>query len=335
MKDKNLLPFKKIDIIEYDSLTSHIMGIVNSNYEKWKNVLFNNFIDIYCNNAVDFFNARDFEKYEMFEWYHLPRAVLVNNTEQKIINEICKYIDDGFYLIIAFETFYIRNYPNYKSNKMRHLAIIIGYNRDEKKFICGDFFDYTNYFIQSCSMAEIVLGIKNNTEVEKSGFSKNLTILKIVNSKIINIDMNKIICSLKGLCNENFSSEKPYYGLNALDEYIKIINNDDWNKKYKAIRRMPQFFILHMQLMNMRIEFLKSNQRLKNVNNYEKNIEELYFELNKIKNFTYRLMAHNDINIINENKEVIVNRLKYIKEKYIECINEIILELKGGEHNDT
>ena len=46
-------------------------------------------------------------------------------------------------------------------------------------------------------------------------------------------------------------------------------------------------------------------------------------------------MAHNDINIINENKEVIVNRLKYIKEKYIECINEIILELKGGEHNDT
>ena len=147
--------------------------------------------------------------------------------------------------------------------------------------------------------------------------------------------MNKIICSLKGLCNENFSSEKPYYGLNALDEYIKIINNDDWNKKYKAIRRMPQFFILHMQLMNMRIEFLKSNQRLKNVNNYEKNIEELYFELNKIKNFTYRLMAHNDINIINENKEVIVNRLKYIKEKYIECINEIILELKGGEHNDT
>ena len=98
---------------------------------------------------------------------------------------------------------------------------------------------------------------------------------------------------------------------------------------------MPQFFILHMQLMNMRIEFLKSNQRLKNVNNYEKNIEELYFELNKIKNFTYRLMAHNDINIINENKEVIVNRLKYIKEKYIECINEIILELKGGEHNDT
>ena len=135
---KKQLPLAQ-PLISYEPVVSDLTGIMATNMEKYECCIYNNFIDIILENAVDYLNVKNWYQYNIFEFLKIPRGIIYTLDKNKIIDMICKWIDEQYYILVAFETFYLSKYITYKQNKFRHYAMISGYDRNKKIFFCSDF----------------------------------------------------------------------------------------------------------------------------------------------------------------------------------------------------
>lgn len=257
MRIRNILPFEK-PLISYEPTVSHLTGMIASNLKKYECVFYNNFIDIVMENAVDFYDVKNWLRYWIFEFCKIPRKIVFHLCEEDIVKLLCGWIDENYYILVSFETYYVSNYPTYNNRKFRHYAMIIGYDREKNVFLCGDFFDFSLYTVSECPMKEVVQAIVNNGERSAKGFAKDFTLLRMDETVEPKLDINLIIMSLEMLLTENNSNNKRQYGLAVFDRIIDMIEKGNVDDHKTEFKRYAQFVYEHIRVMRMRTQYIQN-----------------------------------------------------------------------------
>lgn len=329
MSKNKMLPIGQ-PIISYEPVVNHITGIMNSNFEKYQSAFYNNFIDILIDNAADFDDIKNWLRYGMFEFYRIPKNIMYTMNENELINRLCEWIDEDFYVLISFETFFVSNYTTYKTRKFRHYAMIRGYDKDREIFSCGDFFDFNYYSIEDCSMKEVVQGILNNGTIGSKGFAKDFTLLRIDEQAIPKLDVNKVIFSLDKLLTEYNHQHKRSYGLALCDRICQMIKMGTFYLHENEFKRHAHFMIVHMDAMVLRIRYFESlwNDDLSDMIdliNKEKQVMELY------RNYLLKLMAKGITTFPDDKKGYYIKTIGQVKNNYaniIEKLKKYLLSVK-------
>ncbi len=318
MQNRKKLLFNK-PIISYEPVVDHVTGIINANFDKYECVLYNNFIDIVIDVSADFDGSRNWLNYNMFEFYKYPHEMVFEMTREELINQICEWIDNECYVLVSLETYYVSNYFTYKEKKFRHYAMIQGYDKEKQVFYCGDFFDFEFYTVQECLMKEIVKGIVKNSEVKSDGPAKDFTLLHVNINSLPKIDINKIISSLDKFAAEyNLLCERKY-GMAIFDHICLMIEEGKVLLHTNEFKRHAQIIFCHMEVMVLRIAYF---QRIWNIDlsglvgavrKEQKGIE-LY------RNYILKLIMSGSINFPDNKKQLYINKIKCIKNNYINLI---------------
>lgn len=323
MGEKKILPFGK-PILSYEPTVSHITGIMATDFERFQCAFYNNFIDIALENAVDFYEFRNWLRYNMFESHKIPRRIAFGLSEEEIIKIICRWIDQNHYVLVLFETFYVSKYPTYQRQRFRHYAMILGYDLNKMCFICGDFFDFTYYTVEECSMHEVVQAIIHNGDINATGFSKDFTLLRIDEKSKPELDFNKIIMSLNMLVAENNRNMKRQYGLSIFDRICEKIAEGDLVKYYNEFIRHPQFVYVHMEAMIMRMEYFQKNIRDLKLMVLIADLQRIQSEIEQYRNYVIKLRVKSKDEFPVQKRKNYIEKITIVKQEYILIIKKFI-----------
>ena len=112
-----------------------------------------------CQDVYD--NCTSIERYKLPVWMLSKYAV-------DLFSFIRNSIDDGFYMVLPIDQFYIRAYQNYKQRHFLHELLLYGYDEEKQELAIGDFFINSKYAFKTASYAEFreafeaAAGDKNN-----------------------------------------------------------------------------------------------------------------------------------------------------------------------------
>lgn len=319
---RKILPFKK-PIVSYEPVINHITGIIASDFEKLQCALYNNFIDITFNKAIDFYDSKNWIKYEIFEQHKIPRRILSEYSDNDIIKIICTWIDQMHYVLIALETYYVEYYPTYQNTYFRHYAMILGYDTEKQKFICGDFFDFQYYSVKECDMDEIINAIKHNGDIEPKGFAKDFTLLRIDKTHSCEIEINRILQSLGMLKIKNNWNATQKYGLEMINFICEFIDYQSLAENEQRFKRHAQFLLVHMEVMQLRIKYFFDKSQNMEFTRIMIKLEELLNRAENYRNYILKLILRKQLEFPKEKKEQWKNQLQNIKTEYQIIIDEV------------
>ena len=163
------------------------------------------------------------------ECYKLPIRYVSNDN---ILKEFIKYIDDGFYICVNIETSAIGIYETWD---MFHPILICGYDLENKMFLVNDFFPpEPTYRTIELSSNDVIEGIRR---------CKRFDYILLYKKKKISFNISEKIPLLRGITieslnkiiNSAFIPYNPYYfkssmmkgysaGLSVYEELINDIN---------------------------------------------------------------------------------------------------------------
>lgn len=323
MGKKKILPFGE-PILSYEPTVSHITGIMATDFERFQCAFYNNFIDIALENAVDFYEFRNWLRYNMFESHKIPRRIAFGLSKEEIIKIICGWIDQNHYVLVLFETFYVSKYPTYQRKRFRHYAMILGYDFEKMCFICGDFFDFTYYTVEECSIYEVVQAIIHNGDINATGFAKDFTLLRIDEKAKLELDVNKIIMSLNMLVAENNRKMKRQYGLSIFDRICEKIADGDLIKYQNEFRRHPQFVYVHMEAMIMRMEYFHKIINESKLRDLIADLRRIQSEIEKYRNYVLKLRIKGKGEFPIQKRKNYIEKIIIVKQEYILIIKKFI-----------
>ncbi|MFR7991550.1 MAG: hypothetical protein ACLU61_01205 [Lachnospiraceae bacterium] len=316
---KKQLPLAK-PLISYEPVVSHLTGIMATNMKKYECCIYNNFIDIILENAVDYLNVKNWYQYNIFEFLKIPRGIIYTLDKNKIIDMICKWIDEQYYILVAFETFYLSKYITYKQNKFRHYAMISGYDRNKKIFFCSDFFDFTFYRVEECMMDEVVEAIKNNGSPTTKGAAKDFTLLRIDHDIVLKLDINKIIMSLNMLLMDNNKNVQRQYGLAIFDSIYKLIEKGNIGEDETVFKRHAQFIVEHMKIMRMRAQYIQNLTKDGQLDCVITSMMQEEIKVQQYRNYVLKLLITDTKIFPTAKRNMYIDFLKNIKRTYMNNI---------------
>ncbi len=323
MGEKKILSFGK-PILSYEPTVSHITGIMATDFERFQCAFYNNFIDIALENAVDFYEFRNWLRYNMFESHKIPRRIAFGLSEEEIIKIICGWIDQNHYVLVLFETFYVSKYPTYQRKRFRHYAMILGYDFEKMCFICGDFFNFAYYNVEECPMYEVIQAIIHNGDINATGFSKDFTLLRIDGKAKPELDVNQIIMSLNMLVAENNRNMKRQYGLSIFDRICEKIAEGQLAQFNNEFRRHPQFIYVHMEAMIMRMEYIQKNIEKVDLQNLIIDLQRLQFEIEQYRNLVLKLCTKGEERFPIHLQKKYIDKITMAKRGYMSVIKSFI-----------
>lgn len=320
---KKELPFKKTSM-SYEPCTNHIWGIIASDYERFQGALHNNFIEIVTTSAANFCGVRNWLNYHMFDVNKVPREMILEKDKEQIKETIKTWIDREQYVLIYFNTFYISQYPSYQKYDFNHHAMIYGYDTQEEVFLCADFFDFTYYTVQRCSMNEVVDAIIHNENPLRKVYESDFVLLRISETTVPKVFTNQIIASLYALIAPNNPNYKRAYGLNLIDNICLAIENGDLEDIRHEFKRKAHFLVAHMEVMLLRMEYFAQKSGSEEFQELLRSMSELKKQAEQYRNYVLKLIIRDQWIFPEEKREQYINRLREIKEKYTFCIQTFI-----------
>lgn len=320
MSRRYILPFGK-PIISYEPTVDHLTGIIASDFEKYKHAFYNNFIDILIDNAADFYELRNWMRYDFLEFHKLPRRIVFGLEEKEIINILCSWLSQKHYILVSFETYYVSQYPSYQKSKFRHYAMILGFDKEKEVFICGDFFDYTYYSIEECSMHEVIQAIIHNGDFDAKGFAKDFTLLRIDEVITPKLDINKIIMSIEMLLGGNNKKIHRQYGLNIFDRMCEMISEGNISEHKNEFKRHAHFIYVHMEAMIMRVNYIKKIKGDAILEEICKSIIKSKNIIEQYRNYVLKLIITMTDEFPQEHKEKYIDRLMCVKAEYYKDVD--------------
>lgn len=326
MGEKKILPFGK-PILSYEPTVSHITGIMAIDFERFQYAFYNNFIDIALENTVDFYEFRNWHRYNMFEFQKIPRRIAFGLSEEEIIKIICGWIDREHYVLVFFETFYVSKYLTYQKKMFGHYAMISGYDYEKMCFICGDFFNFTYYTVEECSMHEVVQAIIHNGDIGAIGFSHDFTLLRIDEKAKPELDVNQIIMSLNMLVAENNRNMKRQYGLGIFDRICIKIAEGQLAQYNNEFRRHSQFIYIHMKAMIMRMKYFEKFVNGSNLQDIIADLRRIQLEIEQYRNYILKLCAKREETFPLQLREKYIKKVTIAKREYASVIKDFITVL--------
>ncbi len=311
-------------IILSNSECSHLLLILNDcresiEFKKW---FVQSFMDVYLVNRdkSEFKNVLCFlpdinEKI-------LDKCPLINvdtvsrNKEDDILKKIRHWIDNGKFVIIQLNKFYLPCASEYHKYNIIHRVLIYGYNEEDKILEAADMFKLTGYtlekikyedFIQACSTEEV-----ENKAIEIITYSRAKCILDMQSLK------EKIWKYIEE--NEEFKKCASYQALANSLQQDNFLDEISCNVLYE-----------HQRIITKKVEFL---QEMKLINFEPLQLSEFYDFENEMMQFRnsyikYRIKSKFKEQLVE--KSMIQNRLRELHRKHISYCKLLLgkLEEKG------
>lgn len=285
---KKMLPLADTPTETYQG-TSFILSILLA-YENTKNVYYNNYINLECNNVDDIFEIRlDFagtswENYRLSGVADMNMYYLRNIHEEKFAGFIKERIDQGNYILFYnIDEYYLSYSKHFQYDHLWHDTYIYGY--DEEKFCV---MAYRNRKLSKFDVPiyEIQKGMYFHENADK-----NLSFCTFRPNTIINesIDLLHIKQSFYNYLDSHYQTEEnetKSYGISVYDALIKCLCRvlSDSGEKNSDIDFRP-FRLLweHKKIVKEHIlkiiELLKFNSEISIMVEEIESIAEIIFRL--------------------------------------------------------
>jgi len=200
------------------------------------------------------------------DFYRLNKMA-VNDYFSNFTDFIEYQINNGYYIRVHMDQFYLSCSNRYKANHNMHEVFIYGYDRDKKEIMVADFiFGKPTYFFTTVMYDELNLSFSNSMPQSNDPiWFSDIKMFKYVDYDYkINMDLLKVSLNDYLNCTDNmliykycFRPENAdlHYGLNYYDELAEYCVAGERRLDRKAFHLLCE----HKIIMSMRLEYLKDN----------------------------------------------------------------------------
>ena len=138
-----LLPIAE-PMIRYSPSIDHFLSILNLYNDKTLPWIIENYIEVVFNplHGISYFSAEFLDIYKF--WWNCP-FITVSRVERILVNDVVstikKAVDNGIYVMVVVDTYYIHEYATYRRDHVPHEIFIHGYGDDF--FYTSDYFNFS------------------------------------------------------------------------------------------------------------------------------------------------------------------------------------------------
>ncbi|MFD2614577.1 hypothetical protein [Paenibacillus gansuensis] len=295
------------------------------------NWVYSNYFQLYCNSNFNEQNLFydyliDTVKVNPYVDYQLIEKNTFDSLGYNLIEYIIEMINQGYYIMIKMDMYYITN--RFASNHLHyyHNELISGYDMQTGNFLIYGFGKKGKLTLSSIDFGSFIKSTRR---------SPNFTLLKsIEHPQDYEFDIKLIIKEIAEYLNYNKSENILYdtnvvYGVNTYDIIIKFIKDylsDSLNNSiYSSFFRIrKQIYVLweHKKIMLDRILFYEKLGIIKNISHS-------YLEIESTARMVLHLLLKSDMV---KDKTVFsksINALIELKSKEIKILNVLLFNLKS------
>ncbi|WP_238917667.1 hypothetical protein [Clostridium sp. YIM B02555] len=347
---KRVLPVTYPIITTYTN-HAHMLAVLGNN-KKALEWIISNYILIYCNKDYakgqwgDMYFQAPYRvrPYDQCEWLVSDKISVkyILDDSESIVNKVIKWIDEGRYIDIMLDYYYISNSIYYNKESFGHDMLIYGYDLLKKVFYCSDFLftESNKYTFSTISFDDMENAFAHSIDDKKRTYlNDQIYVFYCCEDCEFEFDEHNIINSLQFYAESKapeywrlynvINQKENMYGLDVYNAVIYYLDNivNEWC--YTKI-----FYLLydHKHLMISRLNYLAE---LKTT--YEKYYRDLcarYIEFEMVlKNVTLFMVKYNfskDKNILNEVKSI----LKELKCQEKEALSQFFKYVNSGRDSD-
>lgn len=335
-KDSVVLPIKYpiVTSFTYHANLLSILGTKRSTYE-W---ILSNYIQVYCYKEIskhyfgDFYFPGINQIYPAENCPWITRQLIHVNTLKnlniQILDFIMQSIDDGYYVNIVLNHFYIKSSIYYQNEKLPHDVFITGYNKRERVFYANDFLFRENvqYADTTITFDEFIEAYEDCSPEHPHNLYKGIIyLLKLKESADFTWNEHNLIHSLRnyyeGKMPEHWEMyhdpEEPevVFGMNMYDALVLYLE-EGIEKKFDNLDHREYFVMAdHKHLMMERLSYFK--EKIPHLRDHFVTLEKQYKDIHQIANDVVALIVKFDMisNIDHiANAEILKEALAKVKE---------------------
>lgn len=231
--------------------------------------------------------------------YKVCEEILNELNDASLLDELIKFIEMGFYIILLLDRFYISKSNNYRKRPLVHLTLIYGYDEKEGVFYVADNNKYGKYDFMKYKFEEVVDAFR---AMQYNDFrdTKTINLVRPFEHIHYGFDIKYLIRELEfylesyDLRDTHLKNWNPYnplnYGHNK--ENIEYYNLGVYDYLKKILKHCVDYIELqpfhllyeHKRFMVLRLEFLYKRRYVK------LNYENLKIECENLKNSAQDLL---------------------------------------------
>ena len=345
---EKILPYKIPPVYAYLH-HAYTLGVLlcYADTEQWFS---GNYIQLMCNTDFskelwfDFFVGDNYGGLPWFNYHIFDKSIL--NISENGLHEFVQYsINQGYYLHLYLDEYYLPCRPFYHSTHFTHCNLIYGYDCENENYHVAGFNNKMNFALSTISFTQFAGSFgAENTDLNNVRAYKNFLFKK---KKITRYDfeMSKTIDILNDYLLSRNCSEKPglYYDLDSdlrftylniaahlkdqvfgLGVYDCLINYLDSRMSREIDIRAFHCLWEHKKCMLLRIMYLGSRGYLKDYYPVYNEYEEITNIALHVRNLALKYSITENVNTIKR----VINMLKEIHERELSLIPNLLEELR-------
>jgi len=346
MNDKNreVLPAKYPFIDNYPTHANTLSILLN--YEETEDWIYNNFVNIW----VMFEKNGQLEKFEhtgtvlynhcpYLKIYDIPRYI-VKKKYDTFADFIIDSIDNGNYLNVSYDPYFIPHTEAYQSWHQEHSIFVYGYDKESMQFYVADFFKNFKYSYELVSFDQMNEAMDSSIFEEIDQLFHTLHYQNVQYTFDIHLflkDLNNYLCSERTILNYEISSLNydeyirikdgyVFYGIYCYEALINELRKIEQDENIYIDLRRWHFLHSHKVIATKRLFFLEEKGYIKDINKLLPIFEEIEKECLIMENVLIKVH-------ITKNKgalDRIRKRLEYVREIETIALNELINEIKSN-----
>ena len=315
----NVLPFCKSAIIDTYSGVAGDVAALMADKKYIPLIVANHFSAVY----YDILHSPGFNWVYYNDDYKIVEDLKEQVVNSNLIAEIKKSIDEGFYVQLYVDHYYIQKSSYYKKRHFLHdNATIYGYSVEKQIFVIGDNFIEGKYEIIEVPFDEVLRARKDDEKlpiqrfklIDKYTFSMKVTDIKYM---LKCYEEGKVYKNI-GKVNENsihlLNSSGIIYGMRIYEVLLNTINTNDYDP------RPFHFMMNHMQLYTLILYIFDGYQVVYDKDRVYEMVEKLISETTKLRNLYLKYSISPKKNIMIK----MVEKIDLLKKEEGELINILL-----------
>ncbi|BCK01476.1 cysteine peptidase family C39 domain-containing protein [Anaerocolumna chitinilytica] len=230
------------------------------------------------------------------KYLHIDQEFLKNKNNYNIIETIIQAINQGLYISLYLDWYYLPKSPCYQYKHNPHLTLIYGYDLEKRIFYARDNLDNGRYISEEIFFEDFL-----------KSYNIQVTCVSVNNENQQNITFIKRVEAPSYQFNIQYTLEELLFYVNSYNSNKKNISNNSEN--------MAKHFSKHFSFYyNCKLQYY-------NIGFYENLLNNLLFikDADELDIRTYHLLY--------EHKKLMLNRVKYLIDKEFIPSHTIIIDL--------
>ena len=279
---------------------------------KWKNIVTLSYEDMYHSYA----------KSACLDCVFIHRNNF-NLLKNDFVDSLIALIDDGYYISISINKYYIKNYA--ATGHYPHQMMICGYSLDEQLFYFMDFIN-GKYKNGQCYFNELIDAFQNYRLTNIVNYYDGILAVKKRENYNCSININSFVSQLYSLLNEKYSFNETSFGISWFDAIEYSIKNRLETFDIKDTMLRYHYLAEHINLMIKRVLYLMRDNVHSSLSQIEEGLIYLHRHINLKRNKCLKLQYTSDSLYIEDTElqEDILQSYRKIKCEYREIINHMI-----------